>query len=354
MRPTLLAFLVATAVHAGAADFAMPGGPEPANLDAVMAQLGEPAPDFELLLSYGTSKGASAGHVALAVPGERAGEAIVYSANFYADRDPGHAKDFHTADLMLRIPKAEYLYRTASTLGPKASFGLDYGEAYKRTVVGVRVFGVPEGERAAVAEYFQRINSDFHARKRNTEYQHGEVKYGYMDLNCAKTIGSGFHYGAGYRDVTLRTAPALRVRKAAQALNANTPSELAMQLLRAFDARGYSMDAIVYRKYAASPYVDPHAGEPVAFKDLPDRFPSAISLDFVNDAGGYQDYDNLYAIALLRNLARYEVVVDGATQALRLERTASPMPYAQASAAAAASAESDSKGFLQRLIRSTP
>lgn len=354
MRALLPVLIVATAAQAGAAGFATPGGPEPANVDAVMAQLREPPPDFELLLSYGTSKGASAGHLALAVPGEVEGDTAVFSANFYADRAPEHASDFHTADLMLRIPKTEYLYRTASTLGPKASFGLDYGEVYKRSVLGVRVYGVPAAERQAVVDYLKRINADFHARKRDTDYQRGEVKYGYMDLNCAKTIGSGFVYGAGYRDVSIRAAPALHVRKVAQALNANTPSELAMQLLRAFDARGYTMDAVVYRKFASSPYVDPHADHPVAFSDLPDRFPSMISLDFRNDAGRYEDYDNLYAVALLENLTRYEVAVDGEARTLRIERTRTPMRYAEAAAAAGKSADAESKTFLKRLIRSTP
>jgi hypothetical protein len=350
----LLATALAAIADAYAAGLGVPGGPEPANVEAVMARLREPPPDFELLLSYGTSKGASAGHLALAVTGELPADAVVYSANFYADRDAGHADDYHTADLMLRIPKTEYLYRTWSTLGPKASFGLDYGEVYKRTVLGVRVFGVPAAERTAVADYLKRINADFHARKRDTDYHHGEVKYGYVDLNCAKTIGSAFKFGASYRDVSIRTAPALRVRKVAQALNANTPSELALQLLHAFGARGYTMDAVVYRKFAASPYVDPHGDRPIAFRDLPDRFPSAISLDFRNDAGGYEDYDNLYAIALMKNLTRYEVEIDAGSGTLRLERTASPMRYPEAVAAAEASAEAESRTFLERLMRRPP
>jgi hypothetical protein len=349
-----IAAAVAAAAYAATAGFGMPAGPEPANLAAVMAQVRDPPPDFELLLSYGTSKGASAGHLALAVNGETPGDAIVYSANYYADREPRHANDFHTADLMLRIPKTEYLYRTSSTLGPRASFGLDYGEVYKRTVLGVRVFGVPAAEREAVADYLKRINADFHARRHDTDYHRGEVKYSYMDLNCAKTIGSAFIYGAGYKDLSVREPPALQVRKLAQALNANTPSELAVQLLRAFHTRGYTMDAVIYRKFDASPYVDPHGDHPIAFKDLPNRFPSAISLDFRNDDGDYEDYNNLYAIALLKNLARYEVTVDDGSAALRIETTATPMRYAEAAAAADASAETESKTFLKRLIRRSP
>ena len=351
MRIAALVVILCAAHSAAAAQAAVPGAAMPANLREVMAELRRDGPDIELLLSYGTSKGASAGHLALAVSGPAPGDARVYSANFYADRAPKHAAHFHTDDLILRVPKTEYLYGTSSTLGSKASFGLDFGETYKRTVTGVRIFGVPAGERDAVARYLERINADFHARTRDTEYHRGEVRYDYMNLNCAKTIGAAFHYGAGYRDVALREAPVLGVRKVAKALNANTPSELAMQLLRAFAARGYRMDVVVYRKHPSSPYVDPHADEPVAFKDLPDRFPSVISLDFRNDANAYEDYDNLYALALLRNLTRHEVAFDGDALVLR---SLEPMAYGEAARAAAASAEADSKPFLKRVKRSTP
>ena len=351
MRIAALAVALWAAHSVAAAETAVPGAGTPANMRDVMAQLRRDAADLELLLSYGTSKGASAGHLAVAASGQFPEDALVYSANFYADRAAKHAGHFHTDDLILRVPKTEYLYGTSSTLGSKASFGLDFGEVYKRTVVGVRVFGVPESERDAVARYLERINTDFHARARDPEYHRGEVRYDYMNLNCAKTVGAAFHYGAGYRDVAVREAPVLGVRKVAKALNANTPSELAMGLLRAFDARGYRMDVVVYRKHPSSPYIDPHADEPIAFKDLPDRFPSVISLDFRNDAGAYEDYDNLYALALLRNLTRHEIAFDG--DALRL-RSAEPMAYGEAARAAAATAEAQSKPFLRRVKRSTP
>ncbi|HET7401366.1 MAG TPA: hypothetical protein VFJ62_06275, partial [Usitatibacter sp.] len=332
-----------------AAEFATPGGPEPGNLDAVMDALHAEGADVELLISFGTSKGGSAGHLAVALRGELAGDDAVYSANFYADRAPEHASGFHTADLMLRIPKKEYLYRTRSTLGEKASFGLDFGEVYKRSVAGVRVFGVPEAERQAIAAYFARMNDDYHARAHDTQYHRGEVRYGYTDLNCAKTIGSAYRFGAGYDNVHMNSAPRLAVRKAATYLKANTPSEMAMQLMREFDARGYRMDVVLYRKYPGSPWIDPHDDKPVAFRDLPNRFPSAISLDFRNDARAYEDYDNLFAMYLLHNLARHAVSVDPETQRLQVT-SAEPMPFAPASQRAAADAESDSKGFLRRLL----
>ena len=103
---------------------------------------------------------------------------------------PKHAKGFYTDDLMVRVPKKEYLFQTNSSLGDTASFGLDFGEIYKRSVIGVRVYGVPAAEKEALAAFFQRINDDYHNRARNTEYHNGEVRYDYLRLNCAKTIGA--------------------------------------------------------------------------------------------------------------------------------------------------------------------
>jgi hypothetical protein len=40
---------------------------------------------LELLISYGTSKGDSAGHPALAIRDQVPGDDLVYAANFYAD-----------------------------------------------------------------------------------------------------------------------------------------------------------------------------------------------------------------------------------------------------------------------------
>ena len=289
----LAAALLATGVPAPAADFATPGGPEPAGIDEVAELLRQDAYDLELLISFGTSKGASAGHLALALrdaaPG---GDDLVYSANFYADRAPEHAERYNDV-LMARIPKKEYLFRTSSSLGPRTSFGLDFGETYKRSVVGVRVHGVPRTEIEALDAYYRRINEDFARRAERAEYHDDEIKYGYMHLNCAKTIASGFKFGAGYSGLEIKGLKVLTRRYVASALNSNVPTEMAMKLMKEWDARGYRMDVVLYRKYGGSPYVDPHEEAQVAFKDLPNRFPSVISLDFRNDDGHYQDYDNL-------------------------------------------------------------
>ena len=341
------AFLWTT--HATATDFGSRDGPEPANIEESVEQLRQDPYDMELLISFGTSKGGSAGHLALAIRDAVPGDDLVYSANFYADRAPEHEQGFYTENLMVRIPKEEYLFRTASSLGETASFGLDFGEIYKRSVVGIRVFGVPLAEQAAVVAYFARINDDFQRRARDTEYHSGEVKYDYMRLNCAKTIGAAFHHGARYEDIEVTSAKVLKRRRLAVAANANIPTEMAMKLMRAWHARGYGMDVVLYKKYSGSTWIDPHDEEKIAFKDLPDRFPSVLSRDFMREQGDYKDYDNLFAMYLLYNLGKYRVRINDETKALEIERSKGTMSYAEAAKLARGSARSDSDLFRQRL-----
>jgi hypothetical protein len=337
------------AADVAAADFATVGGPEPANIDAIANVLRQDPYDLELLISYGTSKGGSAGHLALAIRDQVPGDDMVYTANFYADRARKHAKDFYTDDLMVRVPKKEYLFGTTSSLGETASFGLDFGEIYKRSVIGVRVYGVPAGEKEALAAYFQRINDDYHNRARDTEYHKGEVRYDYLRLNCAKTIGAGFKYGAGYRDLDVTSAKLLSGRRVVAAANANIPTEMAMKLLKEWNARGYTLDVVWYRKYEGSTYVDPHEEEKVAFKDLPNRFPSVLSRDFRKEQDRYEDVDNLFAMYVLYNLGKYSVRVNDDTKLLEIWKSKHPMPYPEAAELAAKSAQTDSENLRRRL-----
>ena len=120
-KPWCVVTALVFAAHAAAADFGTRGGPEPANIDEIADFLRQDPSDMELLISYGTSKGGSAGHLALAICDQEPGDDIVYSANFYADRTPEHEVGFYT-DLMVSIPKKEYLFRTTSSLGPHAHF----------------------------------------------------------------------------------------------------------------------------------------------------------------------------------------------------------------------------------------
>ena len=295
------------AAHAAAADFGTPGAPAPANIEEITGVLRQDPYDMELLISYGTSKGGSAGHLALAIRDQAPGDDLVHSANFYADRAAAHEKDFYTDELMVRIPKKEYLFRTTSSLSDKASFGLDFGEVYKRSVIGVRVYGVPAAEKEALAAFFNRINDDYRNRARKTEYHDEEIKYDYLRLNCAKTIGSAFKLGAGYKDLDVTSAKILSGRPMVAAANANIPTEMAMKLLKEWAARGYGLDVVLYKKYGGSTYVDPHETEKVAFKDLPNRFPSVLSRDFRREQGQYQDVDNLFAMYSEAGISREEI-----------------------------------------------
>jgi hypothetical protein len=337
------------AVGAAAAEFGTKGGPAPANIDEIANVLRQDHYDMELLISYGTSKGGSAGHLALAIRDPAYSDDQVYTANFYADRSRKHEKGFYTDDLMVRVPKTEYLFKTHSSLGDTASFGLDFGEIYKRSVIGVRVFGVPAAEKEAVAAFFQRINDDYHNRNANTEYHQGEVRYDYLRLNCAKTIGAGFKFGAGYRDLDVTSARLFSGRRIVAAANANIPTEMAIKLIDEWNRRGYGLDVVWYKKHDGSTYVDPHDEGQVAFKDLPNRFPSVLSRDFRKDQDHYQDVDNLFAMYLLYNLSRYRVRVNAETKLLEIDKSKEPMPYPQAAKVAAKDAGSDSEKFRRRL-----
>lgn len=335
--------------HASATEFGSRGGPEPANIKEIANQLRSDPYDLELLISFGTSKGGSAGHLALAIRDGIPGDDLVYSANFYADRRPEHETGFYTADLMVAIPKTEYLFKTRSSLGDTASFGLDFGEVYKRSVVGVRLFGVPTAEKDSLVAYFKRINADFHNQASDTEYHNDEVKYDYMHLNCAKTIGSAFRYGAGYTELDI-TSPRrfLRTRLTSIA-NSNIPTEMALKLIQEWNKRGYGMDVVLYKKYGGSNYIDPHEPENGMFKDLPNRFPSVKSRDFNREAGEYQDYDNLYAMYLLYNMGKHSIRINESTRQLEIEQSKTPLAYPKASELAAKSAKSDSRSYRWQL-----
>ena len=346
----LLAAALIWPMSSMAADFGTRGGAGPSNIDGIMKVLKEDPYDLELLISFGTSRGGSAGHLALAIAdADSGGDDLVYSANFYADRSREHATGFYTDELMVRVPKKEYLYGTTSSLSDTASFGLDFGEIYKRSVIGVRVYGVPLSERKDVVAFFARINDDYRKGASNTEYHHGEVRYDYLRLNCAKTIGAAFRYGAGYKDLEVTSARLLSRTRLVAAANANIPSEMAMRLMQEWNARGYRVDVVFYRKYPGSNYIDPHDDEPMAFKDLPNRFPSVLSRDFRRDEGQYEDPDNLFVMYLLYNLARYSVVVDETTKMLEIGQSKVPMPYVEAAKLAAESASTDSENYGRRV-----
>ena len=132
------------------------------------------------------------------------------------------------------------------------------------------------------------------------------------------------------------------------AANANIPTEMALKLMKEWSARGYRMDVVLYRKYPASPYVDPHEEDAVPFRNLPDRFPSVLSRDFRREQGQYEDPDNLFAMYLLYNLGRYSVRIDPSTQRLEIAQDKLPAPYDEAERLAAEAALSDADDYLRR------
>lgn len=346
-----IVWLAAALAHAwaAAAGFGEPGGPLPGRLDTVFEQLRADPYAMELLISFGTSKGGSAGHLALALR-DGGDDDTVYSANFYADRDPQHAQGFYTRELMVAVPKKEYLYGTRSSLGETASFGLDFGEVYKRSVIGIRVYGPPPAELDALRRFFGRINDDYQAQASGTDYHRGEISYDYMNLNCAKTIGAAFKHGAGYGTLLVYDPmPLSWLLPPLAAASANIPAEMAQKLVEQWHARGYTMDVVLYKKWPHSAWSDPHDEPRRAFDTLPDRFPSVLSLDFRADEGEYEDEENLYLMHLLRHLSRYALRIDAGTRDLQLLSHDARLPYADAVAQARDEARQQSKGVLRRL-----
>ena len=167
---------------------------------------------------------------------------------------------------------------------------------------------------------------------------------------CSKTIGAGFRHGAGYRNLEVRSAKVLSGRKVVAAITANIPTEIptemTMKLIKEWNARGVGLDVVLYRKCAGSTCVDPQ--EKVAFKDLPNRFPSVLSRDFNRNEGEYEDFDNLFAMYVLFNMGKYSVRVNASTKLLEIERSKRPPAYPEAARLATRSAKSDSASFRRR------
>ena len=86
----------------------------------------------------------------------------------------------------------------------------------------------------------------------------------------------------------------------------------------------------------------------VAFKNLPNRFPSVLSSDFRKEQDHYEDIDNLFAMYLLYNLSKYSVRVNDETKLLEIGASKNPIAYPEATELATQSAQADSKNFSQR------
>ena len=342
---------VVVPVSAGFAQvFGHKGGPDISNIDEITSRLRQEPYDLELLISFGTSKGGSAGHLALAIRDQVPGDDTVYSANFYADRAPRHERGYYNQNLICVVPKSEYLFKTTSSLGPDASFGLDMGEIFKRSVIGIRIFGVPRDVKDGLIAFFHRVNDDFRSRKEKTDYHRNEIVYGYMGLNCAKIVGLAFKVGAGFKELPVKGNRAISKLNPISATKANLPTDIALKILKSCASRGYRFDAVLYKKWEGSTYVNPQDEDGLMYKDLPNRFPSVFSLDYLEDQGHYEDYDNLYAMYLLYNLGRYSIVLDNATRRLKIEAQKEPDPFTLARKNARRSALKDKKHALRRVI----
>jgi hypothetical protein len=333
-----------------AAEFGHKDGPDIENIDEIMKISRQEPYSVELLISFGTSKGGSAGHLAIAVKDQIADDDLVYSANFYADRSEEHSHGYYTENLMAMIPKSEYLFKTTSSLGEDGSFGLDMGEVFKRSVIGIRINGISSEAIDGMTKFFHKMNDDYHRRATDTDYHDGEIVYDYMNLNCAKTVAYGVKYGLGFKNLRVNGTSFLSHLNPIRALKANVPTDMAMRIIGEAAEAGCTFETVLYKKYEASTYVNPHEVEAGQFKDMMNRFPSVLSLDYNSDQGSYEDYDNLYAMNLFYNLGRRSIVVDEATKLLKVEAAKEPMSYDEAHNAAHKAALYDKKHLARRLI----
>ncbi len=341
---------LAVARVCGAEPFGHKDGPDIENIGEINELLRQHPYDLELLLSFGTSKGGSAGHLALAIRDQAPHDDVVYSANFYADLDPRHGKGYYNKNLIVMVPKTEYLFKTSSSLGIDASFGLDMGEIYKRSIIGIRISGVRQNMKDGLRAFFNQLNSDFHARKQSTYYHHSPIVYGYMDLNCAKAVGLAFKYGAGIDNLRVKGTSLWSRLNFISATKANLPTEMAVQLIKILAARNCTFDVVLYKKWVGSTYIDPLEGSGKMYKDLPNRFPSVLSLDYMENQGSYEDYHNLFAMYLLYYLGKYSIVLNGETRRLEVEMEKEPDSYATAINKADQAARKDKKHLLRRLV----
>jgi len=87
----------------------------------------------------------------------------------------------------------------------------------------------------------------------------------------------------------------------------------------------------------------------VAFKGLPNRFPSVLSSDFRKEQDHYEDIDNLFAMYLLYNMSKYRVRVNDETKLLEIDKSKIPMAYPEAAELASQSAKADSENASRRL-----
>lgn len=346
----LISLLLPAKAFAETSPWAHPEGPAPKGVEAAMDYLSKTDWQLEILLSFANHKKGSAGHLALAVRDPKTSKILVHSANFYADRAEEHPADkYYTEDLIMAIPKDEYIWGVTSSISPKTHFGLDFGEIFKRALIGIRLYGISEQEISGIQNFYQRLNEDYRAQKSNTEYQRGAVIYDYMNLNCAKSVAQALKYGAGIKDIKVKGNHLFNALPGAKYLFAHTPTSTTLQILEVLAERGVKMDAILYKRNEESTFMNDDPALP--FHQLPNRFPSVKSLDFFNGSTQFEDWDNLYAMNLFYQLGTAAFSLPDQARGVVLEKEKPALSYEEASQVAKDQADNDSKNLLRRLIR---
>jgi hypothetical protein len=330
-----------------AAEIGHPGGPEPEGLPELVRTLQNDNYSAELLISFATSKSGAAGHLALSVRDPETSEETVYSANFYADGEHDPQK-YYTDNIIFIAPKYEYLYGTKSTVSDKACFGLDFGETYKRAVIGIRLFGLSPEQISGIRSFYTRLNEDYRKGAKNTDYHRGNVIYDYMNLNCAKTVIMAMKHGAGYKNLKIKGNTFLSQNFLVKPFVAHTPSGTAVSILHELAQHDIKADVVLYKRFENSTY-KPH-GEELSFKDMPNRFPSVPSLDYLEGSESFEDSSNLYAIFLFYNLGRYSFAIDE-NNSIHIDNQKKPMPFAMAQLQALRESRRKSKNVIRRAFR---
>ncbi|PCJ18974.1 MAG: hypothetical protein COB02_09580 [Candidatus Cloacimonadota bacterium] len=354
MKILHLIFILFTTTFLSAQDtiqrFGFPRGPEIKNVDQIIDTLKKDSYNLELLISFGTSNGGSAGHLALSVRDPQTDEEIVHSANFYADRSDEHSYGYYTDDLIVAVPKKEYIFGVHSTLSEDASFGLDFGEIFKRSLIGIRIYGVTPEEIEGINNFYKEINQDFHDKKSKTRYERGEVVYDYMKLNCAKSVAQALHFGANFKKIKIKGNTIISAIPGSKYILSHVPTQTTLDIMKKLNKKGKTFDVILYKKYENSEFAD-HDHPDQKFKDLQNRFPSVKSLDFYSGSTEFEDYDNLFAMNLFYELGKYSIHISNISHAAEFSKEKEAMSYKEALKIAKKKATASSKSIARRLFR---
>ena len=257
---------------------------------------------------------------------------------------------YYNAKLVPDIDKQEYIYSQTSTLSDKAVFGLDYGEIFKRSLIGIRMSGIGLSKKRGIKAFYQRLNEDYKNQVSGTDYHYGDVVYDYMKLNCAKSVAQALKFGAGYKAIQVKGNHFLSSLPGANYIYSHTPTATTMNIMAVLAKSGVSFSVVLYKKFGGSEFFDDELG--MKFKDLPNRFPSSKSLDFFNGSKEYESYENLKAMHLLYHMGRYSLIIDDSTRELLIEHSSEPKAYQDALKLASKEGYSRSKNLIRRVFRS--